>query len=245
MNNLKFKVCITGRNCGNLIKRCLSSIKEQTYKNFDLIGVDDDSSDHTYEEMSLYQGPNWSFIKNPERIGALNNIVNIINLHNCSDDDVIVLIDADDWLFTQNAFEVLARYYESGAKATYGSRALISKDATIIDIPKSEELIRYNWRENRKNLVHLHTFKYEVYKNIIHSKSFIDEETGKYYMSAHDRVIMTNIAELAGTKIKRVPECLYAYNNENPLSDFNVARPEQKRIDMIVKDRQASYKPFF
>jgi glycosyltransferase involved in cell wall biosynthesis len=149
---------------------------------------------------------NWKIIKNSERIGALNNIVNAINLHNCTDEDVIVLIDADDWLATSDAFQILVKYYREGAKATYGSR-IVGKD---IEVPEGPENISRDWRSNRGNLIHLHTFMFEIYKHINHDVSFIDKETKKYYTSAHDRVIMTNIAELAGSSIRRISEAVYA-----------------------------------
>ena len=54
MNNPKLSVVIPAYNCGNYIEKCLNSVLQQDYENFEIICVDDNSKDNTYQIIERY-----------------------------------------------------------------------------------------------------------------------------------------------------------------------------------------------
>lgn len=53
---MKFSVVVPNYNNSKYLKRCLNSILGQTYKNFELIIVDDMSTDNSREILEEYSG---------------------------------------------------------------------------------------------------------------------------------------------------------------------------------------------
>ena len=51
-------------------------------------------------------------IKNDTNIGPLASRIIGINKLNCSDDDIIFLIDGDDWLIHDNVFQYIVDIYQ-------------------------------------------------------------------------------------------------------------------------------------
>lgn len=47
MKNHKFLIVVSGWNCQDLVRNCLQSIDDQTYKNYDVVIVNDASIDNT------------------------------------------------------------------------------------------------------------------------------------------------------------------------------------------------------
>ena len=49
MDELKVSVVVPVYNLEDYIEKCIQSILDQTYKNYELILVDDGSTDHSYD----------------------------------------------------------------------------------------------------------------------------------------------------------------------------------------------------
>lgn len=63
---LKISIIIAARNEEKYIEKCLDSLLKQDYANFEIIGVDDSSSDKTFEVMQEYQ------LINPDKMTVIN-----------------------------------------------------------------------------------------------------------------------------------------------------------------------------
>ena len=103
----------------------LSSIFAQKYRNYRVVYVDDDSPDNTYELVakkiqSLGQQHRSKVIKNETRRGALANIYHAIHEY-CQDDEIVVLLDGDDWFKHDRVFQTLNETYaDTNVWMTYG-----------------------------------------------------------------------------------------------------------------------------
>ena len=88
-------VYITNYNYGRYIDKCIQSILKQTYKNIELIIIDDGSSDNSKENLKKYEK-----IKKIKIIYQKNKGLNITNniAIKVSSGRYIIRVDADDWL---------------------------------------------------------------------------------------------------------------------------------------------------
>ena len=87
-------VIIPAYNAEGYIENCIKSILNQTYKNFEIIVVNDGSSDHTLEIL--------------KRMAASNSCIHVITQKNsgvssarntaidCAKGDFLTMVDADD-----------------------------------------------------------------------------------------------------------------------------------------------------
>ena len=60
---MKFSIITTTYNSAQTIFKCISSLKNQTYKNIELIWIDNSSKDSTYKILNKYKNRNTKLIK--------------------------------------------------------------------------------------------------------------------------------------------------------------------------------------
>lgn len=97
MNKYRFSVIISAYNVGDYIERAINSVLNQDYKNYELIIVEDKSTDNTLENILKYENiDNIKIIKNSQNrgLGAVRNI----GIDNSSG-EFIVHLDGDDTLY--------------------------------------------------------------------------------------------------------------------------------------------------
>ena len=101
-------VYITNFNYGEYIEKSVESVLNQTIKNFELIIIDDGSTDRSLEILKKYENnKDITFIKqNNKGLNVTNNIALRI-----SKGKYIIRLDADDWL-EKNALEILSNHME-------------------------------------------------------------------------------------------------------------------------------------
>ncbi|TSE10878.1 MULTISPECIES: glycosyltransferase family 2 protein [Aquimarina] len=96
---MKFSIITITYNRANLIIETIESILKQTYQNFELLIIDDGSTDHTEDVITSYQKKNKDKIQyiKSEKIGIPSKLRNI-GLRQASG-EIITILDSDDiWL---------------------------------------------------------------------------------------------------------------------------------------------------
>lgn len=115
MENILVSIIIPTYNVSRYIRKCLSSIQNQTYKNIEIILVDDLSDDNTVdiiEEIKI-SDPRIHLIKCNKNGGSA--IARQIGIEHSSG-ELITFVDADDWYCQPDALEkIVAVYDESKA----------------------------------------------------------------------------------------------------------------------------------
>ena len=102
--NYKIAIIIPNYNYEHTLEKCLKSILNQTYKNYEIILVDDVSTDKSVEiAKQLLKAPHKIIELKQKRYngGARNEGY----LYVSDDTDYIWYVDSDDWLFDNNALE--------------------------------------------------------------------------------------------------------------------------------------------
>lgn len=222
----KYIFIVPAYNAQEWIGKTIETVKKQNCKNFECYIGDDISIDNTFEVCNKVTSGDSRFhvVKNKEKKYALKNINDLIDLANPHPEDVIVILDGDDWLSSKYVLDTLNSYYGRGALATYGSFMEYPTGKVGMESSKyPDEVIDQNsYRSDTWRASHLKTLKYKVWKDI-NKEDFVNRE-GDFYDSSYDQAIMLPALEMCGHKAMYVPEVLYVYNLGNP--------------NAVVKDRQ-------
>ena len=223
-----FKIITPFYNCKEWIAKSINSIRRQAYNNFECVLIDDISTDGSAEvvEKEIAGDGRFTLIKNDNKRYALGNIVRTIEDLNCDDEDVIIVLDGDDWLPSRNVLSKLNDSY-TGCLMTYGSYALSPGGQRGPEPSEySQEVIKSNsFRQDQWRASHLRSFKYKLWKNI--NLDDLKDEDGDYYKMTYDQAIMLPLLEMAAERSKYIPEIMHIYNKNNPLNvDKNKAEQQ-------------------
>src|SRR5205823_13574064 len=113
-----------------------ASVRAQTYCNWQAYVTIDPCGDSTGDAARLARGTDRriEIVTNRTRLYAMQNLVNGIKRSLALHDDVIVVLDGDDWLANEYALEIIASTYERhDCWATYGS--WLSNDPSHTGMP--------------------------------------------------------------------------------------------------------------
>ena len=234
----RFKLVVPSYNSYPWIERTLHSIESQLHDDYQVVVIDDASTDPKHKAVAAdYCARNgWPLLAPTQNRGALAGIVDGIAAHNCEDDDVIALVDGDDWLANEWVLEKLDTIYRTEQPLyTYG-QYLNYRAGTIGHCePFPKKTVKKNrFREEAWLCSHLRTFKYDLWKRV-RDADLRDPKTGEYFRTASDLAIMFPIAEMAGPRHRFIEEVLYIYNDNNPINDFRIRRAEQHQTDLLIR----------
>lgn len=243
MNN--FKIVVPTYNTEVWIQRCIESIYNQTYKNFECVIINDASTDKTKQKieeiLAFYADKRFKFINNDFNKKALNNIINGFNYLNSQQDpeNILIVVDGDDFLYSNNSLQFVNDVYQKNKDLllTYGnhihyptgSRSNCSKFPD--HIIKNREFRNYPFISS-----HLRTYKSKLWYNI--NDNDLRDSDNQYYKVACDVSFMIPMLEMAGDRIEFIEEILYCYNRINPLSDDIIQPYEQGRIDLEIRKKK-------
>lgn len=102
----KISIIIPNYNSSKYINKCIDSILGQTYKNFELIIVDDMSTDDSVEKIKEYSDERIKLIELTKK--GYNGGTRNIGVENASG-DYILFIDCDDWIYSKNSLKEIVR----------------------------------------------------------------------------------------------------------------------------------------
>lgn len=110
MSDIKFSIIIPIYNVKNYIKRCIESIIFQDYNNYELILVDDGSTDGTSEIIEQYS--NYSQIRIYHKKNEGPSKARNLGIER-SIGEYLMFVDSDDMLYTSDCLEKLNKYLKT------------------------------------------------------------------------------------------------------------------------------------
>jgi glycosyltransferase involved in cell wall biosynthesis len=251
MKRNKFKIIIPSYNNESWIEPNLASIINQTYTNYEVLYIDDASTDETYSQVSQIVGdlPNWKIIRNESNMRRGYNVSpqnsNVVDFIT-DDEDVVVFIDGDDWLYDDNVLENLNKYYnDNDPWMTYGK--FICYPSSNLGYPQNthypEAVHEDNmYRRDTWRASHLRTFKWHLYKQI-KKEDQIYSKTGEYYFHAEDLATSFPCLEMSPeNKIGVVDFITYVFNETPSNRERGVAR--EAEAGTALEDEIRSKKPY-
>lgn len=246
---LPLVVVVCSYNNSLWVEKNLDSIFMQDYTNFRVIYVDDASPDGTAKLVKEYRKKHHLEDKitlqaNKERLRKTKNIYN--NFHNCHDDEIIVIVDGDDWLEHPDVFSQINRAYLYGdVWLTWGQFKMSEKLTRGWGQPVPESLIETNdfreftWVYGAPRTFYAWLFKQVKLEDFIGLT--VQGFEGKFYPSCDDFAMMYPMLEMAHDHIAFIPENAYIVNQYNPLSTSH-AKPADPIVSMQTACEVKMYK---
>ena len=129
--NPRVSVVIPFYNAEKFIGECLESIFQQTFEDFEIIVVNDCSTDRSVEFVQKYSDPRIRLINNSQNLGA--NITRNVGIEN-SCGEFIYFIDHDDVILPNTIERFVQAMDESQAEVVHMNSYFISKSIEDVEI---------------------------------------------------------------------------------------------------------------
>ena len=202
--------------------------------------IDDLSTDKSYDICSelISEDERFSLVKNKYKMYALGNTIQGINIANPKEEDIIVVIDGDDWLSSSNSMTKINKtYLEKDCWMTYGSYVEYpsgNRGKFAQEIP--QHVIQNNlYRDYAWSSSQLRTFKYFLWKNI--NKKDLLDEFGEVYKTAGDLAHIFPMLEMAGERSQYIRDIVYVYNLQNPVNDHKKNHQLQLYCEQQIRQK--------
>jgi glycosyltransferase involved in cell wall biosynthesis len=232
------KIIVTFRNVGDYIIDCINSVQNQIYNNYEIFLFDDCSTDENEHLLTNIDDPRIHVFRNSTRKGPLENLYYALLNINAKSDDVIILLDGDDYLFGEYVFQILNFYYNNDILITYGqyitSFGLLGHcsqytEEEFLDIRKAP------WKAS-----HLKSFKYKVFEAFLKQDPYISsfkDNDNNILMATSDMAIMIPLLQIAGyLNSQFIHNILYCYRL-HPRNDHSSEKGRQLQLEAEAEIR--------
>ena len=253
----RFVVFSCGKDCAEFVEKHIKSIKNQTYKNFFHVIVDDASEDpNVVEQVKIWHDPKKTkLIRNKKNKGWVGNAAAHLEQYIESDEDIVVVVDLDDWLADPWVLERLNNAYNrKQCWLTYGTWAVPDdprinakyRDKWGKEKPKpsqkdAEEVMKTRMFRTSAAFSHLKTFKAFLWRNI--NQKDLKGPDGLFPPCCYDRAIMYPMLEMCPSeRIYRMKDLLYMYNIANPLC--HAWNPKWRERQLVYENWFKNKKPY-
>lgn len=218
---LTVSVIVPVYNAGVYLEKCMDSILAQSFPDFELICVDDGSTDGSGERLDAYAGQD-ERVKVIHRAGSSGSgaVPRNIGLKHAGGEYVSIL-DADDWFEETMLAKMLGRARDTDADMVLCDNYLVGADGTCLDV---EGELKHAFLPDRE------TFSYADIPDTIFQISNatawhklirrgLIEESGMRFQEetpSLDDIFFVNMMDVLAKKIAVVDEKLVYYRVEVP-----------------------------
>lgn len=233
------KVITAFHNPGHFLDNCIESLLAQDYDHFEVIMIDDASTDHSHRKIP-HDDPRFRLVRHDMGHGYGWNHHHAVTTY-CDAGDIVVSLDGDDWLACADALTHVNRVYsESDCWVMYGQFQYDNGEYGISrSIASSDDFarLRDDWCAS-----HLRSYRAGLFHRIADQDpeySCLKDAHGNWLTSAADAAVMFPVMELAGfERVRYNDRVLYVYNCENPRSWHHQAPAEQQASFVEVQRKR-------
>lgn len=237
---LQLKIVVNCGPCEAYIGKCLDSIKHQTYPHWEAYVTIDPHGDRTFECACEAKGRDERIVVtcNTAPLYSTANLVRAIDRSQAEPEDVIVILDGDDWFYDDHALQVMVdTYTRSNCWLTYGSWVPNVDDGYVGEWPAYPEGIT-DFRARPYLATHVRTWKKWLWE-LIEDRDLRDEQ-GQYFRATGDQAVMFPMLEMSGThRAKHIPDILMIYNRATPHSDDKTKYQEMQQNEAYIRSQPA------
>ncbi len=218
---MKFSVLIANYNNGKFFKTCYDSVIAQTYKNWEVIILDDCSTDDSIEIIKKIIGEDSRFkiFENAENSGVGITKSKLIEL---ATGDICGFVDPDDAI-TPNALSSSIKIFEKNKDTvlTFTKFAKCNENLQPLEVPKIAQQVLNNspfFFNCPVNIVHFVCFRKEVYNQT--------EKMNTVMKIAEDQDLYLKMYEKG--KVKFINETNYLYRLHSGGISQNDNKPKSR-----------------
>lgn len=249
MKKNRFIIITPSFNNEDWVEYNIASILNQTHTNFKVLYIDDCSGDNTYEKVKsiVDQDVRFTVIRNDSNKGAAYNYIEYIDLISDDENDILVHLDGDDWLFDEHVLYKLNELYNQhdywmtyGRFVCYdGSNSLV--ESTVYGVPHDSFIHKHKlYRRDMFKASHLRTYRSFLFKKIDKNdlKSLID---GEYYWHAIDVAWGSICQEMTPADKIGVPDfftCVYNMTPKNQIRTQERQAAENHKFEDEIRNRK-------
>lgn len=254
----KFKIIIPSYNNEKWCEYNLASILNQTYENYEVLYIDDVSTDNTYKKVTEIVGdlPNWKIVRNKTNMRRGYNLSpynpDVIDFMK-DDEDILLFVDGDDWLYDDDVLSNINKLYqENNYWMTYGK--FICYPNGEMGNPQNTHYPDYvhlnkAYRRDLWRASHLRTFKWHLYKRI-KKEDLQFTKTGEFYFHAEDLATSFPCLEMCPShKIGVVDFITYVYNvsqeNRDRVESDNSREPGGYKYEVSIRESEVRNRPIY
>lgn len=126
---MRVSICIPNYNHGMFIGKAIQSVLDQTYQDFEIIVVDDCSTDNSEEVIKSFKDPRIKFFRNERNLGMVPNTNKALKL---AKGEFIGILNSDDY-YGQKMIETALKMFENPSVGfTYSSYVVVNESGGII-----------------------------------------------------------------------------------------------------------------
>lgn len=230
-------------NAKDYVTKCIMSVAQQDYNNYLHVLVDDNSDDGSadiacavIDQLPESIRDKFVVMKNDKNVGCIANQLTL--LEKVNDDDIVVLLDGDDWLINNNTlFNYYNELHHQGYDFTYGSTWSLADNIPLVAQTYPSHVIESKtYRQHLFNwgipYTHLRTFKGSLCKNLNHD--VFKDSNNEYMKAGADNPLFYELIEKSNNPIA-VKEIVHIYNDMNPLNDYKIRPDEQNKNAYEIK----------
>ncbi len=232
MSDIKISVVVPVYNVEKYLEQCLNSIINQTFKDIEIICINDGSTDGSLEILREYEQKDSRIRlinKENEGISAVRN-----QGMELAKGEYISFIDSDDWI-DENYLEALytaAKKYDSDIACSSIIRVTGKRHRKKI-IYKKEEFTTESDKKNELTKVPINSYVWnKIYKRVSLLKSGVKFPVGRVY----EDVIWCIKAIYYLNGVVTVPDAVYYYR-KNPTSIMST-KSEQNAKDYALSEKE-------
>lgn len=227
-------------NCGPAelyIARCIASIRCQSFAAWQAyVTVDPCGDDTSLQACLAGEGDSRIHVhRNSERQFSMANLIHGVRWSAAQREDIIVVLDGDDWFATPDALRIIHdTYRQSNCWMTYGSWVA---DRPVMQgmWPAYPEGLS-DFRSHRWLGTAVRTWKRWLW-DLLDDRDFRDAH-GNYFRVTEDQAVMLPMLEMSGTaKARHIQDVLMVYNRSSPHACAITCRNEMLANSEYLKTR--------
>lgn len=248
MKQNKFKIITPSFNNEEWVQYNVASVLNQTYTNYEVLYIDDASTDNTYQKVVDIVGemPNWKVIKNPHNVGAVSNYFDHLDF--VDGEDILIHLDGDDWLYDETVLEKLNDLYNrEDCWMTYGGFIVWNgfDEEPTLPYPQSTEYPEFIHKHKKYRLdawrpSHLRTYKGFLIK-AIQRDDLRDLAENKDYWHASDLAFQYPCLEMCTPdRVKLIDfyACVYNHSKSNASRTHERESVDNSKYEYEIRQRK-------
>ena len=227
-----FSIIVPVFNASQTLKRCLESVLKQDYHDFEVICVDDGSSDSSWTILGEYSSRD-SRIRRFSQLNSGPSVARNKGLDEASG-SYVLFVDSDDYFFVDNALSVLSETItaNAGCELVYFAGAIVSSDGSFPDTSKRSQVYRQGYQCMEANCLNSEGIVFgSVYVQCV-KRSLIEDNHirfDEHLLYGEDRLFVCSLFHFAGETVE-IPNVLYCYVTNNDSSLMNRSKEAENRF---------------